>query len=267
MPCRSRGEAPVERRGKPQGVFGCPLRMPCLPTPLQKWPPSDMLRRGHDWPATHPQTRFLSGGRARRLFPRERSKAARFIRSPRRHRSSTSRSRSRRVSSDALLTDATPKVASVGHAPAGPRLASYIPPKRNRRVSSDALLTDATPKVASSGHAPEGPRLASYIPPNKIPLWRPSTRASFRGNAPRPQGSPVRLGGIDRVRVRVRVGVGVRAAGCLRMPCRSRGEAPVERKSTKQLQLNAKLRRPSPPRSPSKGTFRGRNTPRLASSV
>jgi hypothetical protein len=36
--------------------------------------------------------------------------------------------------------------------------------------------------------------------------------------------------------------------------------------STKQLPLNVNLRRPSPPRSPSMGTFRGRNTPRLASS-
>jgi hypothetical protein len=35
--------------------------------------------------------------------------------------------------------------------------------------------------------------------------------------------------------------------------------------STYQLPINANLRRPSPPRSPSKGTFRGRNTPRFTS--
>jgi hypothetical protein len=47
---------------------------------------------------------------------------------------------------------------------------------------------------------------------------------------------------------------------------RSRGRSP-RAESTKQLPLKANVRRPSSPRPPSKGTFRGRNTPRLASSA
>ncbi len=56
--------------------------MPCLPTPLQKWPPSDLLRRGHDWPARYPLKKAPRAAEQVHFFPRERSEAATLTRQP-----------------------------------------------------------------------------------------------------------------------------------------------------------------------------------------
>jgi hypothetical protein len=50
-----------------------------------------------------------------------------------------------------------------------------------------------SPKISIRFPVPAGPRLASYTPHRRT-FWRPSKTASFRGNAPRPQGSPACLG-------------------------------------------------------------------------